>query len=148
MSLIGMPFDDTPEDRLAPEGERELQIQEVEWGLSKGDPEAGKPQRRMATITIAVMDIPNCSPIRHWLVLPNDDEYEEAKVDPKAKQRVDMMVRQTRRFLKAFNVNYGPKGWDPEELPMASGKCLVVHETPPGRSEPMAKVLPRKVMDE
>ncbi len=110
-----IPYDDVPELQLPPANRKaDLVISGFEEGLTKGDPELGKPQRRMITCEIEFGDGSGAEfeLIRHWLVFPNADEIEEAKQDKELARTVNMMIRGVKRFCSLFGI-------DPRELPDA-----------------------------
>ena len=112
-----------------------------EWQRSKGDPELGKPQRDMLYVLIAAEGPVDYAPISHYLVFPNTDELDsDASEDTKRTAR--LLLRNIKRFLAVFQVDFGPTGFDDDDLDGAMGSCLITHEDYNG--EPQARLkLPR-----
>ena len=115
MPFIAMPLKDAKEDELVPEGEYELQIDDVD---AQQEDKNGLP---MTMCVIKILNPPpgvQPSPIFHYMttVGPDDDAN---------KARFKTLM--TRRFLQVFGVPFTDEGFDTDDLMGAKGQCLVQH---------------------
>lgn len=111
MPFIDVPLGDAKEGRPVPESEYELRVVSF-------NPEISKKGNSMhhAVIVIEDGEFPNAMPIHYYINAVNDDDEESAKA---------MKLLDTRRFLECFDVPYEDNGYDDEDVPGSTGKCLV-----------------------
>lgn len=118
MGKINVPFGDVSEEKVAPEGTYDLRVIRKEWVTSRN---SGRPMLS-AYIAIESDDGEAYTPFGHWCVLPTDEDWQEDR------RKAEMFVRNLRRFLSVFGVEWTPDGFDDEELDGATGRCLVTIE--------------------
>lgn len=111
MPFITVPLGDAKEGKPVPEGEYELRVSSYNAEESK----AGNPMYH-ATIVIEDGEYPNALPIHYYInaVLEDDDDSVR-----------NMKLLDLRRFLEVFEVSYEDNGYDDEDVPGSTGKCLV-----------------------
>lgn len=119
MGFVEAAMEDGAEEVLAPEGTYDLRIAMHESGLTT---KAGDRTMIRCFITIESDDDVDYMGINHYLVFPNQHDKEE---DP---DKYRMMLRNINRFLTVFDVEYGPRGFNDEDLDGSTGRCLVVQE--------------------
>lgn len=129
----GKPLDDIPEEEAVPEGEYELEI------INVGEPKI-KEDTRNTVITCSIRvcdpDFPNARLVSHSMVLPSEQTWEQNQ------DTARMMMRNNKRFLRCFGVEWTADGFETEDLQGATGKCHLVQEEYQG--EPVNKLrLPR-----
>lgn len=134
MGLIELPFADVPEEKIAPEGNYDLRIVNKEQRPSKT---SGRP---MITCFVRI-EGGDYAPMMHWLVLPTKEDWDNDKA------KAERMVRGVRRFLEVFGLKWSPKGFDPEDLDGAAGRCLVTIEKDDEGNEHNRLRLPRAKND-
>lgn len=133
MGFIETAFDEAPELETPSAGEKNLTIVSVERGRKS------KSGGQQIGCAIRVEDEPDTELIYHYLTFPTQQDWEDR---PEAAKT---MTRMNKRFLAVFGVDYGPKGFDDEELDGATGRCTVVHEMYEG--EPRARLRLPKVKE-
>lgn len=138
---LGANLDDVPEEQPPSEGLHKLTVVSKEVGRNKDD------TRDQIRVAVRCDDEPDTSLIFNYLTFPNEDDFRAAEEgEEKAKQRVTLMLRSTKRFLHCFGIEWDAEGFDPDELDGAQGECRVYmrpnEEDPDGEGFPTLR-LPR-----
>ena len=112
MPFIDVPLGDAKEGKPVPEGEYNLRVSSYEAETSK----KGNPMYH-AVIVIEDGEYPNALPIHYYINDVLEDDEESAR---------NMKLLDTRRFLETFDIPYEDNGYDDEDVPGSTGKCLVI----------------------
>lgn len=133
MPFIEQAVADAKEDTVVPEAEYDLEIISYTMEISKKAKAAGVNDPNMIHVVIAIRsdEYENARPINHYLMLTDaDDEYRA------------MRLRDQRRFLECFGIDYEDNGFDPEDFVGAKGHALVTVEANPKGGESNSLRLP------
>lgn len=114
MPLIEAAFADAPEQTLPEEALYDLRIANIERGLV-----SQKGGRPMIRCDIQIEGDQDYMPIFHYLVFPTKEDWAERRDTAK------ILLRNMKRFLTVFGIEFGPSGFDDDDLPGATGICLV-----------------------
>lgn len=111
---LGKNLDDVGEDKPVPEAEYDLIVKNVQE-MRKS--EAG---RQMIPVGIQVEhpDYPEAALVWHNIVFPNDDDYADDD-----QRKATLMLRNIKRFLYIFGVDWTEDGFDSEDLEGAKGRA-------------------------
>lgn len=117
MPFIEQAISDAKEAVAVPEAEYDLRIINAETQLSKKAAEKGATEDNMVHVLIAIdsPEYPNAAPIHHYLMLVTD---------PEEKNNALYLIGQ-KRFLVAFGIPYERNGFDIDDFPNATARCLV-----------------------
>lgn len=112
MPFIKVALKDAQESEVVPEGEYDLRIAKAEDKDSK----KGNP---MTQVMIVIDGHPNAQPVNHFLLYPtkNDDE-----------NITNLRLRDTRRFLELFGIEWTPDGFDTDDLVGATARGFLGQE--------------------
>lgn len=116
MAFINAKLDDSvKEGEIVPEGEYDLRI------VKASRKETKKGDREMTVVVIKIDDpeYPDAPPIMQYLVDSKSGDDSD---------QVRMRSVELKRFLQAFGVAMQADGYDDEDLPGATAKCMVVQE--------------------
>lgn len=119
MPFIDVPLSDAKEGKPVPEGEYELRIISAEREISKAAKERGEEDPNMTHVMIVIEDgeYPNALPMHEYLLDVSEDDEESIK---------NMRELNIARLLQVFDVPYEANGYDSDDLPGATGRCLVI----------------------
>lgn len=112
---VGKNMDEIPEEEAVPEGEYDLEVVNV------NDPKESDKGRTVITCAIRVCDpdYPNARLVSHSLVFPNQEDWEHNE------QTANMLMRNCKRFLHAFGVEWTSDGFDTDDLLHAQARCAL-----------------------
>jgi len=112
----GKNLNEVPEEAAVPEGEYDLRVVNVESTRTKAN------DRDMVALAIRVEDsaFPAAKLVRHYAVLPNENDFEEDDGRMAA-----LFLRGLKRLLAVFEVEFGEEGFETEDLDGATGRCFL-----------------------
>lgn len=113
MAFINAQLDQSvKEPEAAPEGEYDLRI-------IKANRKESKSGNMMTEVVISVEDEKGVAPIYHYLI--------DVTKDTPA-QQADMRRLELKRFMQVFGIKHADDGYDDEDLPGATGRCMLTQE--------------------
>lgn len=113
MAFINAQLDQSvKEPEAAPEGEYDLRI-------AKATRKESKNHNMMTEVMIVVEGEQGVAPVYHYLIDVNKDT---------PAQQAEMRRLELKRFLQTFGIKYDPNGYDDEDLPGATGRCMLIQE--------------------
>lgn len=118
MGFINTRMGDAPEVKVASEGMYDLHVIRAELQRTKKD------DRDMISVGIAIEGPEDYEILNQWFVLPNEDDWEEENG-----RKAKMFLRNLKRFLHVFGIEWSTEGFELESLEGAAGKCLVTTRT-------------------
>jgi hypothetical protein len=115
---VGKSLDDVPEESAVPEGDYDLSI------VSVGEPYTSEKGRTVIKVNLRVddPDYPDAKLVLHAMAFPNENDWNN---EPRTAK---LMLRNVKRFLKVFGVNWDDAGFDSEELLGATGRCRLIQD--------------------
>ena len=135
MAFIEVPVGDAKEPEIVPEAVYELRCEGYTEKRSKED------KRDLLVVTLSIENPPaGVKPevIFHQMSMPNAEDSEKSR---------SFQVLLTRRFLECFKIPYESGGFDPEDIPGSTGKCLVVQDEYEGRKSNKLELPPLRKED-
>ena len=114
MAFIEVPVGDAKESEIVPEAMYDLRCEGYTLKRSKDD------TRDLIVVTVSIENPPkdvNPEIIFHQMSQPNKEDSEKSR---------KYQILLIRRFLECFHISYESGGFDPDDIPGAKGKCLVM----------------------
>ena len=116
MPFIEQAVQDAKEAVVVPEAEYDLRVSSAELATSKAAQAKGQEDNMIhCVILIESEEYPNAAPIHHYIMLVTD---------PEDKYNNLHLVGQ-KRFLVTFGIPHEGNGFDLDDFPNATGRCLV-----------------------
>lgn len=113
-SFIGAAMGDAPEEGLCEEGRYDLRI------INRDLKDSKQGDRKVLHVMMGVEGVPDVAPLMHFVVFPNQDDWENEK------EMAKNFIRRAKRFFYAFNVSWQADGFEASELDGATASDIMV----------------------
>ena len=133
---LGADLNEVPEEAPVPQG-KEYPLEIIQVGDVVDAKESDRQVQRIM-IRITDPDYADASPIFHYLTYPMASDFvpdEETGV-----VTANMLLRNVKRFLHVFGVEWGEEGFDDEDLAHAQGTCLLGMDSYEGNDRNVLKL--------